>query len=419
MTSRKPLPNQADQIALLRLLGFCLQLMLVLFGAETFGLSLQTPALTWVMSAEASYLAIVLWQRQTLNNKDGSLFVTLLLDILFWGLWLSCSGGATNAFITLLLIPIVLAAITLPLWAPWVLAVVATFAYSLMMKMLPGGDMAHHGHGMDMSSHYLGMWLNFVLTALVITTTVALLIRRIRKQDAQMAYLRESQLRQEQLLALGTASAQMAHQLATPLSSMRLLLEEVQEASCPQALAEMDVALGRCESTLNELRAATRSIREGHVSEMSPAQLAHQLRQKILLLMPATDLEWQAELPADEASSRVQTDMNLIPALMALVENGAGASEEREGNARVAVTMDISADAMRIRVRDFGGGIDTGLLGQLGSRLIPSPKGMGMALLLSHASFERLGARLTLSNHPERGSMAEVSLPLVTTGSLT
>ncbi|MCL2912336.1 ATP-binding protein [Shewanella corallii] len=413
MTSTKPLPNQADQLALLRLLGFALQLLLVLFGAETFGLSLQVEALTWVMLAEGVTLTLLIWQRHRLTHHELSLFVTLLLDILFWGLWLAFSGGATNAFVTLLLIPIVLAAVTLPLWAPWVLAVAATLVYSLMMKMLPVSDMMHHGHGMDMSSHYLGMWLNFVLTALVITTTVALLIRRIRKQDAQMAYLRESQLRQEQLLALGTASAQMAHQLATPLSSMRLLLEEVQEANCPVALSEMDTALSRCEATLNELREATRSIREGHVTQASAGTLAHQLRQKILLLMPTTQLDWQVALSADDASAKVLMDMNLVPALMALVENASASTLESRGDAKVSVTFERHEQELLVRVRDYGGGIDSELMSQLGSSLISSPKGMGMALLLSHASFERLGACLTLSNHPEGGSVAEVRLPLI------
>ena len=413
MTTRNYLPNQADQLALLRLMGFALQLLLVLFGAETFGLSLQVQALTWVMLAEGVFLALIVWQRHRLTNHELSLFLTLLLDILFWGLWLAFSGGATNAFVTLLLIPIVLAAVTLPLWAPWVLAVAATLVYSLMMKMLPANEMMHHGHGMDMTSHYLGMWLNFVLTALVITTTVAVLIRRIRKQDAQMAYLRESQLRQEQLLALGTASAQMAHQLATPLSSMRLLLEEVQEANCPIALAEMDTALSRCEATLNELREATRSIREGELTQSSAGTLAHQLRQKILLLMPATELDWQETLSDDAADYRVKTDMNLVPALMALVENASGASQEQTGKTSVSVALEKVGQELMIKVRDYGAGIDGKLMSQLGSSLISSPRGMGMALLLSHASFERLGASLTLRNHAGGGSVAEVRLPLI------
>ncbi|MCF1428860.1 MAG: ATP-binding protein [Shewanella sp.] len=412
MTTKYPLLNQADQITLLRLLGFGLQLLLVLFGADTFGLSLQIGTLTWVMLIEGAYLALVTWLQQRLIRSEMSLFATLLMDILFWGLWLGFSGGATNAFVTLLLIPIVLAAVILPLWAPWVLAIVATLAYSLMMKMLSAETMMDHGHGMDMTSHYLGMWLNFVITALVITTTVALLIRRIRQQDTQIALLRESQLRQEQLLALGTASAQMAHQLATPLSSMRLLLEEVQEANCPVALNEMDIALKRCESTLSELRDAVHSIREGHQYQASPEQLAHQLRQKILLLMPVTELDWQDRLVDIDPVARVQADMNLIPALMALVENAAGASQEQTASSRVSITLEVLDSVLRVRVRDFGAGINTKLLEQLGTSLISSPKGMGVALLLSHASFERLGASLTLSNHPECGTVAEVNLPL-------
>ena len=104
-------------------------------------------------------------------------------------------------------------------------------------------------HGMDMSSHYLGMWFNFLISSLVLTTSVAYIAKRMRKQDVELSFMREAQLRQEKLLALGTASAQMAHQLATPLASLRLLVDEVveetpkQETGLTPILSEMDSAL--------------------------------------------------------------------------------------------------------------------------------------------------------------------------------
>ncbi|MGL5393403.1 MAG: sensor histidine kinase, partial [Shewanella sp.] len=215
----------ADQVALLRTLGLLLQIGLTTFAADTFGLSLQMEPLLLVFALETGYLLLTLVLRKPLFTKESGLFIALVLDTLFWILWLYFSGSATNAFISLLLLPIALAAVTLPIWAPWTLSAMSTLAYSLMIFTAPDAQMQHHG--MDMSSHYLGMWFNFVISALVITTSVALITKRMRRQDAQLAFMREGQLRQEQLLALGMASAQMAHQLATPLSTLRLLLDEV------------------------------------------------------------------------------------------------------------------------------------------------------------------------------------------------
>ncbi|MCD8559569.1 MAG: sensor histidine kinase, partial [Shewanella xiamenensis] len=39
--------------------------------------------------------------------------------------------------------------------------------------------------------------------------------------------------------------------------------------------------------------------------------------------------------------------------------------------------------------------------------------GLGVALLLSHASLERLGAELILANHPQGGTVAQIRFTLL------
>lgn len=403
----------ADQVALLRSLGLLLQLMLTRFAADTVGLSLQMDALVQVFIAEVLYLSFTLTFRKRLFTHERGLFVALMLDTLFWIAWLHFSGGATNAFISLLLLPIALAAVTLPIWGAWSLTALSTIAYSLMLFSLPESQMQHHG--MDMGSHYLGMWLNFVISALVLTTSVALLSKRMRRQDAQLAYMREGQLRQEQLLALGTVSAQMAHQLATPLSSLRLLLDEVKEDAPSLAVTDMETALSRCENTLVELRLATESIRARRQQGQGIAEFITALEQKILLLMPQTQLNWQIDAKVADTQLLLLTDMSLAPAIMAVVENAARASQVHIGSAKVdiRVTRDEIKPQLLLQIRDFGAGISPRLLPQLGTELVSSSQGLGMGLVLSHASLERIGARLILSAHPEGGTVALLHLPLV------
>ncbi|MFT5790624.1 MAG: hypothetical protein ACI8SJ_002753 [Shewanella sp.] len=68
-----------------------------------------------------------------------------------------------------------------------------------MIFSVPESQMKHHG--MDMSSHYLGMWFNFLISSFVLTTSVAYIAQRMRKKDVELSFMREAQLRQEQLLA--------------------------------------------------------------------------------------------------------------------------------------------------------------------------------------------------------------------------
>ncbi|WP_425289880.1 ATP-binding protein [Shewanella algae] len=400
----------AEQLALLRVLGLLLQLGLTLLGSDAFGLTLQPEPLWWVFGLESAYLALTLWLRHPLYRQSAGIFIALLLDTLFWISWLWFSGGATNAFISLLLVPIALAAVTLPAWGSWSLAALSTLAYSLMILSLPEGHMRHHG--MDMSSHFLGMWLNFVVSALVLTTSVALISRRLRRQDTELGWLRENQLRQEQLLALGTASAQMAHQLATPLASLRLLLDEAMEEGLDaEAQAQMGQALSRCEVTLNELRRATESIRERRRQAVTLAALGQNMRQQLMLLMPEVD--FSLTLPAGLTEREIITDASLLPALLALVDNAAKASLNNTGEPKVEIGFDSLGDTrLEINIKDYGRGIEAHLLGELGLMPVASRTGMGVAVLLSHASLEKLGGELVLHNGPQ-GCEARISLPLL------
>ncbi|MCG9712423.1 ATP-binding protein [Shewanella insulae] len=389
-------------------MALMLKLCLTFLFADTFGLSLHSPALNLTLILEAFYLSFTFWLRKPLLSSDSGLFIALVLDTLLWISWLYFSGGATNAFISLLLLPIAIAAVLLPFWAPWSLALLSNLAYGLMLFTMPESAMSHHG--MDMQSHYLGMWVNFIISSLVLTTSVALLAKRMRRQDAQLAFMREAQLRQEKLLALGTASAQMAHRLATPLGSLRLLVDELQDEGDGPVLQEMRAALAVCESTLTALRSATESIREGAQRLESVEQLLSSLSEQVNLLMPAVTLSLQS----DEALEKVQlrVDASLQPALLALIENGARASQEVTGEQKVTLWVQGHGDELVFGVRDFGSGIPPSLVQQLGHQIIEQPKGMGVALLLSHASLERLGGRLILGSHVDGGAVAQVYLPI-------
>lgn len=401
----------ADQLSLLRMMGLALKLCLTFVLADTFGLSLHSPALNLTLILEAFYLGFTFWLRKPLFNSDAGLFIALSIDTLLWITWLYFSGGATNAFISLLLLPIAIAAVLLPKWAPWSLTLLSTLVYSLMLFSLPEHEMQHHG--MDMSSHYLGMWFNFVISSLVLTTSVAFIAQRMRRQDAELAYMREAQLRQERLLALGTASAQMAHQLATPIGSLRLLVDELSEEANgdKEVFDEMQAALNVCELTLADLRLATESIRAGEFDLISISQLLESLQQQARLLMPSVELAIDSE--RCDCTKQLRTDASLLPALLALIENGARASEEAMGHSKVALSFECQDGEVIVSLRDFGKGIPSSLMEQLGHKIIDNPKGLGVALLLSHASFERIGGRLILSSHSEGGAIAQVYLPML------
>lgn len=94
---------------------------------------------------------LLTWWRLSLDYPVGNLelFLQLCVDVNALTVLLYFGGGSTNPFVSLYLLPLVLAAATLPRRYTWGMAALTVACYSLLMVWyvpLPTGD-AHAGHG--------------------------------------------------------------------------------------------------------------------------------------------------------------------------------------------------------------------------------------------------------------------------------
>ena len=64
-------------------------------------------------------------------------------------------------------------------------------------------------HQMNMSGHFVGMWVNFVLSTSVIALVIGAMSRALKERERVIAKAREKQLRNEQLVTLDGAAAQI------------------------------------------------------------------------------------------------------------------------------------------------------------------------------------------------------------------
>lgn len=340
------------------------------------------------------------------HQQVSSLVVAaqVLADIIFLTLLMAFSGGATNAFVSLLLMPIVIAAVSLPTRLLVLVSLGAVAAYSVLLLSLPV-----HQHHMDMTNHFIGMWVNFLLSVIVVTLVVGTMSKMITNRERAIAKQREEQLKSEQLISLGVASAQVTHQLATPLANLQLLFEEIKEEHpTNEAILEMELPLATCRQELNHFRELATSIRENHTMTLVLSELLNKLKTAINLQYPHVDLAVNIE--GDVQSFAIVSDAMLLPAMCNLVQNAVNANSENEVD-RVEITLAVDAQYAVISIRDFGQGLNDSL--NLGGALVSSQKGLGMALMLSNSSIEHLGGTLTLNNHPQMGAVASVALPLI------
>lgn len=359
----------------------------------------------------------VIVYRHVSKAKPLGMLLQLSADVLFLALLLSLSGGATNAFVSLLLLPIMIAAVTVNSKGLVYIATLAIAAYTLLLFKMP----QHVMHHMDMTSHFVGMWVNFVVSAIVIAFVIGTMNRALHHRERTIAKARETQLRNEQLVTLDGAAAQITHQLATPIANIQLLFEELEEDFPDNAtVKEMALPLKQCATQLADFRKLSESLRvQSDITYTSLLSLEQQISDSVLLQYPNQTFVWLNKAP----NYNVYSDAMLLPAILNLLQNAVTANKQAD-KSTIELSWDNTGDntatipaSVNLLIRDFGAGFSEQQLSQLGGQLMPSDNGMGLAVLLSNVTFERLKGSLTLFNHNYAGAVAKVKFAVAQKGS--
>jgi two-component system sensor histidine kinase RegB len=307
-----------------------------------------------------------------------------------------------------LLIPI--AAVTLTPLLLGSVALLAIASYSVLLWLLPMAVM----HG-NMQSHFIGVWINFLFSSIVVATVVGQMARRIPQKEQAIAAFREEQLKQEKIMSLGGASAQITYQLATPIVTVKLLVDELSE-ELPEhpAIVDLQRQLLRCSRSLAEFRQMVFEIKEQKSKEVLCADIVQQVRDHINLNYPDVRVNFFSEKHQSILSenAKVLADASLLPAILNLVNN-AIRSTKVSGSDKIELSSLFDEKNWQLSMRDFGRGFTQLTLSELGVKPVNSKQGLGMAVFLSHASLERLGVTLALTNHVAGGALVTLKLALV------
>lgn len=402
-----------QQLSLLRLLvvlGPGVMLLWLYFGLTPSQPLPQWPLVLFLGLMALAFGALHLRARWlALPLAAWELFAHLQIDVLALAVLLFCSGGASNPFVSLLLLPLIIAATLLPGACVWAMAAVTITVYTVLMFLhlpLPG---TLSGHGPGFHAHLWGMWLVFVISALLIAGFVVRLAAALRLRERQVAQLREKALRDEQILALGLFAAAAAHELGTPLSTIAVLARELEHAHRRDASLCADLGLLRqqvdvCKTILGELLRSADLAADRDMAQPLDVLLEH-IRQRWQLLRPCVPLRVHCDgvspLPV------VTAPQTIGQTLISLLNNAADACPS-------GVDLAGHWDAQRviIEIRDQGPGLPPEVAERAGEAFFSTKdSGTGIGLLLANAALERLGGQVSLWRDPQGGTCTRVALP--------
>jgi two-component system sensor histidine kinase RegB len=404
------------RLLLVRMIVFACQLVALLYAYLVLSLTLNY---LYILSTMVIFVlinfAVFLRLQKPWPISDPEFLGHLLLDIVGLSILLYLTGGASNPFVSYYLVPITIAAAILPWSYTWALAALCLLCYTfLLFFYMPLPALM----AMDMSAdsmlpglHVMGMWFNFLVSAGLITYFVVKMAATLREQQNTLTQYREDNLRDEQILAVATQAAGTAHELGTPLNTMAVLVkemadEQVGNPELSKQLGIIDQQIKRCKSSLKELVNQADFREAGKAKTLALQDFINLLINQWQLIRP--EIKLTLNMPKVETSPVISADATLQQAIINILNNAADASPQG-----IEVSVEWNENNWLLKVRDFGEGIAEGFTEQLGSGIITTKEdGLGVGLVLSQASINRLKGTVKLYTHREQGAVTEVCLPL-------
>jgi two-component system sensor histidine kinase RegB len=405
-----PSPSGALRLLFwLRMVAIASQLLAIAFVEYALDTSLPLRELGITIGALALWNALsygpVHASRRVL---DAEVALNLTVDIAALTSVLYFTGGPTNPFVSLYLVPISLAATSLPAVFAWLIGALCIAGYSfLWWRSVPLPSV-------DFDLHLAGMWVNFVIAAVLIVSFVGRMARLVHQRDRELAAMREAALRDQQIIELGTLAAGTAHELNTPLSTLAILVEELDEsATDPEQKNRLRVMMEEItviNERLNRIATGVGAERSAGARHVVLRAFLDELVEQWSDAHPEIDLGVSIEVPDDGA--RIVAEATIEQAIRNVLDNAAHATLANGGD-RIEVVVSMRGTRLEIAVTDHGAGLDAAVRDEVGLKIVSTKeRGLGIGLLLSRAALQRFGGRLELKNRPAGGVEAHIHLPL-------
>ena len=377
----------------------------------SLGFGLMLPLLHCALAIAASVLLNVVVSLRFPQNKrlsEAEALLTLLFDLAQLTYLVALTGGLTNPFVLLILAPVTISASALELRTTLVLGTAAILFVTLVAVLAKPLQLTDGRLLMVPDLFTFGFWLSIVIGILFLglyTRRVAVEIRAMADAllAAQMALARE-----QKLTDLGGVVAAAAHELGTPLATIKLVSAEmIDELSGHPDLRDDAILIrdqaDRCRDILRGMGQAGKD--DLHLRQAPFSAVIREAAEPHLTRGKEVIFAFHPLPGGDGRQPSILRRPELIHGVRNLVQNAVDFA-----HARVWVDGNWTDDALYLRIADDGEGYPPHMIGRIGDPFVrvrraassdllrPEYEGMGLGLFIAKTLLERTGAEMTFAN---------------------
>jgi two-component system, sensor histidine kinase RegB len=344
--------------------------------------------------------------------SDKSLFLELLFDVAALTAQLYLSGGASNPFISLFLLQVIISAILLQGIYVWLVAGITIFSYIwLSFNYRELHEFHHHQNGDLFNLHLQGMLVSYIFAAVLLLIFVTKIIGNLKERDLNINLLKQKLLKEEKVVHMGLLATGAAHELSTPLSTVSVILNDwkkiesvTSQEDLWQDIVTMESQLNRCKAVLSDILIASGSERLEQAKAVSISDCFGKIVVEWQELRNPKNLTYNFH---GDSERKIILDHTLIQAFFSIFDNALEESPQW-----VAIDVNLQKDEIILTVEDQGNGFSSEILEKIGEMNITTKNSNGLGLFLAINSLRKFEGKLRIENMKNKGAKVEIKIPL-------
>ena len=342
--------------------------------------------------------------------SDRSALIFLMIDIFQLATLIYLTGGIINPFVIFLIIPSVFASTNLGLRTNLLLVLTTIFIIIFLTfysKDLPG-YLSHH-FNVD-EYYYFSIPISLII-ALVFLNYFAIIFgneSRIRKEALNK--MEEVMAKEHEMLSLGGQAAAAAHSLGTPLSTIKIISQELKKQLKNQKDVFQDIELlssqvERCNQILKKL-----SLNPNEEDDFIDENLTIKdfLIEIVSSFKETGSKEFVLDFNQDANSKKITKSMEIIYGLRNFIGNA-----NKFSKSKIFISLKSNNEFTEITIEDDGEGYPNDILSKIGEPYLKGNKnnngktGLGLGIFIGKNLLEKNFATINCRNSKTRGG-AEV-----------
>ena len=350
-------------------------------------------------------ILVYFYQKNILSNRAS--FIFLLIDILQLSSLIFLTGGILNPFAIFLIIPSVFSSSNLEIRAS--LTLICLTILSILLLTFYHEELNYPGTNKILVNnfYYYAIPTSLIIALIFLNYFAATFGRESRLRKEALDKLEQVIAKEHELVSLGGQAAAAAHSLNTPLSTIKVISQDMYKQFKDQKDIKKDIELlvsqvDRCGQILKKLSLNPSQDDDFINQELSISEYVSEI---IKSFKEISDKKFIINLSQDANSFKISKIIEIIYGIRNFIGNA-----NKFSNNKIYVSVKSNNEITEISIEDDGEGYPKDILSKIGEPYIKSSSknnnnaksGLGLGIFIGKTLLERNKAKVICRNSKTR-----------------